>query len=74
MASGSYKQADVVCPYYRFDDGGKRISCEGLIKNTVVINRFTRKSKMATHIDMICSSMDYAKLCPVAAALEKKYE
>ena len=31
MPSGSYKQADVQCPFYRYDDGRRRITCEGIV-------------------------------------------
>lgn len=34
MPSGSYKQADVRCPFYKFDDGKHRITCEGLIDDS----------------------------------------
>lgn len=31
MASGSYMQAAVVCPFYCSDDGHRKIVCEGLV-------------------------------------------
>ena len=34
MPSGSYKQIEVQCPFYKYDDGKRRITCEGIIEDS----------------------------------------
>lgn len=43
MASGSYMQAAVVCPFYCSDDGHRKIVCEGLVPGTKLHGVFRRK-------------------------------
>ena len=31
MSSGSYKAVDCKCPFFKYDDGKRRITCEGLV-------------------------------------------
>lgn len=33
MPSG-YKKADVQCPFYKYDDGKRRITCEGITEDS----------------------------------------
>ena len=43
MASGSYRQVDVGCPFYKFDDGQRKITCEGIVEGSSVVLTYLRK-------------------------------
>ena len=73
MSEGSYRKVNVVCPFYRRDEG-RKLTCEGLLNGTILSSTFRKEAKMVAHMDKDCCSMDYEKLCPIAAALMKKYE
>ena len=45
MPSGSFKQADVQCPFYKFDDGKRRITCEGIIEDSSLALIYHNKHK-----------------------------
>ena len=47
MASGSYKQVDVKCPFYRNDDSRCKLSCEGVTEGSTLTWRFQHKAKAA---------------------------
>lgn len=73
MSSGSYKQVYVQCPFYKYDDGSRRIVCEGIIgedSSTGVI--FKRKSDYAVQISVFCCK-NYQK-CEVYRMLSRNYE
>ena len=72
MPSGSYKQADVKCPFYRFDDGKRRITCEGMIEDSSVALIYRKKSDYLTQIDVFCC--EHYKKCEVYRILMEKYE
>ena len=44
MSGGSYLQADVQCPFYRFDDR-RRIVCEGAAQGAVSIQMFKSREE-----------------------------
>lgn len=55
MASGSYKKADVRCPFYRFDNGQrKKIACEGLTDSSVITLVYRKQSEYLTQINEFC--------------------
>ena len=71
MSSGSFKQADVLCPFYKFDDGKRRITCEGIIDDSSVALIYHRKQDYETQILVFCCQ-NYAK-CEVYGLLKNKY-
>lgn len=72
MPSGSYKQTDVKCPFYKFDDGRHRIICEGIVEDSSLALVFRFKNDWETQIDVFCCR-DYKK-CEVYRMLMEKYE
>lgn len=72
MPSGSYRQVDVKCPYYQFDDGKRRITCEGLLPDSNIANIFRSKSDFETQINLFCCQ-GY-QTCEAFMALEQKYK
>ena len=72
MPSGSFRQADIRCPYYKWDNGKNRISCEGIIPDSQIQNFFRRPTDLAAQVRVFCTGC-YEK-CEVAAGLEKRYK
>lgn len=73
MASGSYQQVRVTCPFYLEDDGRSKIKCEGLVSGSICIQSFRRKCDYERHVDRFCTSNRYGD-CTLAKMLAKKYE
>jgi hypothetical protein len=65
--------ANAVCPYYQ-RESGKSLTCEGLIDGTVCTMRFDSAEARLEWQAMSCEMHNYQRCCPLAAALEKKYE
>jgi hypothetical protein len=72
MPSGSYRQVYVQCPFYKYDDGSKRITCEGLIEESSLALIYRRKADFETQIKQFCSC--HYKCCEIYGILMKKYE
>lgn len=72
MPSGSFKQADVRCPFYQFDDGRRRITCEGLVDNSSLALIYRRKADYEAQINVFCC--EYYERCEVYRMLMEKYE
>lgn len=72
MPSGSYKQIEVQCPFYKYDDGKQRITCEGLVDDSSLALIYQRKSDYETQINVFCC--DHYKKCEVYTLLMQKYE
>lgn len=72
MAGGSYRQVDVVCPFYRSDDGKGRISCEGLVDASILDMHFKRKRDFLKQMEKFCCGECVA--CGIYMILLKKYE
>ena len=73
MPSGSYKQVDVECPFYKYDDGKGRIVCEGIDDATDSVALIYReKLRYNKQMDVFCCG-DYAK-CEVYRMLMEKYK
>lgn len=72
MSSGSFYQASVLCPYYKYDNGKDRIVCEGLIPGSKLQSYFRRKKDYQTQIIKFCCGCYWN--CEMCAALDKKYE
>ena len=72
MPSGSYKQADVQCPFYKHDDGRNRITCEGLVDNSSLVLTYLRKRDLQAQMDIFCC--DHYLKCEVNRMLMEKYQ
>lgn len=72
MSSGSYRQVYVQCPFYKFDDGKRRITCEGFIEDSSVALIYHRKADYETQIETFCCE-HYTK-CEVYRMLIDKYD
>ena len=72
MPSGSFRQVDVLCPFYASDNGKTSIACEGILPKTTIITRFRRPKKYEAHIETMCSK-DYEH-CRIFKILMEKYE
>lgn len=72
MASGSYKQVYVVCPFYKEDDGKRRIVCEGLTDDSIIIQAFKTKEAYERQIDVFCCKE--CDKCEIYGVLFAKYE
>lgn len=71
MPSGSFKQADVLCPFYKYDDGKRRITCEGIIDDSSVALIYHRRADYEAQILRYCCQ-GYGS-CGVYRLLMKKY-
>lgn len=73
MSSGSFKQVNVQCPFFKFDDGKKRqIACEGICEGCITILSFKLKSEWEKQIDVFCS--EHYRKCEVYRMLMDKYQ
>ena len=48
------ERADVVCPFYRYDDGYNRLVCEGLTDDSSVIQKYKRKKSHQKYMEHFC--------------------
>lgn len=72
MPSGSYNQIFVKCPFYKYDDGKKRITCEGLVDNSSLALIYRTKADYESQLMEYCCK-DY-KDCVIHRLLLRKYE
>lgn len=74
MSSGSYRKADVRCPFYLHDDWAKkRITCEGILDGSSLALLYRRREDYETQLDVFCC--DHYENCEVYRMLmETKYE
>ncbi len=72
MASGSWRQSDVRCPYFKEDNGHDLIACEGSIPGTKSKSLFYRRADFRGHMDKFCCA-DYWN-CPLCEAIDNKYK
>ena len=73
MPSGSYKQIEVQCPFYKYDDGKQRITCEGLVDNSSLALIYRNRSDYETQINVFCCA--HYKKCEVYRMLmSAKYD
>ena len=71
MPSG-YKKADVQCPFYKYDDGKRRITCEGIIDDSSLALIFHNKQDYEMQIETFCC--EHHKKCEVYRLLIDKYD
>lgn len=72
MSSGSYNQAYVQCPYYKRDDGRRRIICEGLVEAGNISLFYTRKDDYDRQMRTFCCK--YYQRCEIYQALRSIYD
>lgn len=75
MPSGSYRQVHVRCPFYLYDDGKRRITCEGLVgtrKDSTLTLFYHHKTDYETQIKVFCC--EHYEKCEVYRMLMNKYE
>lgn len=73
MPSGSYRQIDVGCCFYKYDDGCRRITCEGLAgDDSSIALIYHRKEDYERHIDTFCCK-HYTKCEIYRMLMENKY-
>lgn len=73
MPSGSYKQIDVKCPFYKYDDGKMRITCEGLVDRSSLALIYQNKADFEGQIDIFCCE-HYMKCEVYRMLMAAKYE
>lgn len=71
MPSGSFKQVDVQCPFYKYDDGRRRITCEGLIDKSSIALIYLTRGDYDIQLTAFCCE-HYTK-CEVYRMLMEKY-
>ena len=72
MPSGSWRQADVKCPFYKHDDGRGRITCEGIVDQSSTALIYGRKGDFEIQIETFCCR--YYENCEVYRMLMEKYK
>ena len=73
MASGSYRQVEVLCPFYKQDDGKTCISCEGFGDSPRLTQRYRYKAHYLKQMEVFCQQS--YKNCEVFRVLmETKYD
>ena len=73
MSSGSYKQIEVQCPFYKYDDGKQRITCEGLVDNSSLALIYQKRRDYETQMCVFCC--EHYKRCEVyRMIMEAKYD
>ena len=76
MPSGSYRQVYVRCPFYKYDDGTRRITCEGLVggkEDSSLALIYKHKADYETQIAAFCCE-HYEKCEVYRLLMENKYE
>ncbi len=48
------ERAEVVCPFYRFDDDSRRITCEGLVEGSVLVQQYSRRKDLKQQLEVFC--------------------
>ena len=71
MPSGSFKQIDVQCPFYK-SDAMKRIICEGLIDKSNISLGFLIFKDYEIHLHTFCC--EHFQKCEIYRMLMQKYE
>lgn len=70
--SGSWKQADVRCPFYKHDDGRGRITCEGIVDQSSTALIYGRKGDFLKQMEVFCCQ--HYECCEVYRMLMEKYK
>ena len=71
MPAGSFRQADVLCPYYRYDLKCC-IHCEGIVNDSGIRLSFGKRDDFTRYMEHFCSANYDA--CLVYRAIDSTYE
>ena len=72
MPSGSFRQADVQCPFYQYDDGRRRITCEGIVDGSSIA--FISRTRELYETQMVVFCCEHYRKCEIYRMLmENKY-
>lgn len=52
----AFERVEVVCPFYRHDDGIRRMVCEGLLDTSTISQHFRGKKQMVRYMERYCFS------------------
>lgn len=66
------QQVDVGCPFYMYDDGKKKITCEGITEDSSLTSCFRDGAGYRTQMEVFCCE-HYTK-CEIYRMLMEKYE
>lgn len=69
--TSNYEDSRAICPFYKASDA-KRISCEGFVEGSVIIQSFASKDRRDKQKRIFCDSK--YKNCEVYRLLEEKYD
>ncbi len=72
VAGSSYVQPDVQCPFYRCDDGQRRIVCEGFVEDSSFTQSYRFNHLYKKQMELFCCA--HYKNCEVYRMLMEKYE
>lgn len=70
--SGSYFQCFVRCPFYKRDDGRRRIVCEGIMDDSSICLTFQFDNLFKRQMETFCC--EHYDRCEVYRMLIQKYE
>ena len=70
--TGTYLQSFVRCPFYRRDDGKRRIVCEGIIDDSSICLIFRYDNLFKRQIRTFCC--EHYKNCEIYQMLQEKYQ
>lgn len=71
MPSGTYKQVDVLCPFFKYDDN-QRITCEGIIPHSNIRHIFHSPAAYNKHMTEFCCNR--YRDCEIAKLVDEKYD
>ena len=72
MPGYSFIQADVKCPFYQYDDGQRKIICEGFTDRCTVDLRWRFHAEQVIHLQTFCCKC-YEKCEIYRMVMESKY-
>lgn len=72
MGKKSYRQNDVQCPFFRDDDGKRRITCEGLIEGSTLALLYRNRRDFELQMQVFCC--EHYRKCEIHRMLMEKYE
>ena len=73
MASGSYTQVYVKCPFYHRDDARSSITCEGFMDDMIIKLQYRKKADLKQQLKVFCCE-HYEKCEIYRAIMEAKYD
>lgn len=71
MPSGSYRQIEIQCPFYK-QDKIRRITCEGLVDRSTISLGYLDIKDYNTQLSVFCC--EHYKKCEIYRVLMEKYD